>query len=203
MKLPPMKYIKLPQPEIKPINFDETVWSFTSKLGAYVTDVTDKAIIDAIIKYATEQGFSDLYLIDEEFIKSAIIHEIQRRETMELKRDEIIKALECCNKDDCDNCPNTFGNCYSNLAGYALSLIKELTEENERLKASCSYLKPIRAFTEEEMEQTIKESLVRADTVREMQEKVYEVAHDVNGIDAYWITSMIDQIAEEMIGGEG
>ena len=79
MKLPPMKYIKLPQPEIKPINFDETVWSFTSKLGAYVTDVTDRAIIDTIIKHATEQGFSDLYLIDEEFIKSAIVHEIQRR----------------------------------------------------------------------------------------------------------------------------
>lgn len=78
MKIPPMKYIKLPQPEIKPINFDETVWSFTSKLGAYVTDITDRAIIDAIIEYATKQGFSDLYLIDEEFIKSAIIHEIQR-----------------------------------------------------------------------------------------------------------------------------
>ena len=79
MKIPPMKYIKLPRPEIKPSDFYETVWSFTSKLGAYVTDVTDRAIIDAIIKYATEQGFSDLYLIDEEFIKSAIIHEIQRR----------------------------------------------------------------------------------------------------------------------------
>ena len=79
MKIPPMKYIKLPQSEIKPIDFNEKVWSFTSKLGAYVTDITDRAIIDAIIKYATEQGFSDLYLIDEEFIKSAIIHEIQRR----------------------------------------------------------------------------------------------------------------------------
>lgn len=78
MKIPPMKYIKLPQPEIKPINFDETVWSFTSKLRAYVTDITDRAIIDAIIEYATKQGFSDLYLIDEGFIKSAIIHEIQR-----------------------------------------------------------------------------------------------------------------------------
>ena len=36
---------------------------------------------------------------------------------------EIIKALECCTKDDCNKCPNNFGNCYSNLAGYALDLI--------------------------------------------------------------------------------
>lgn len=38
--------------------------------------------------------------------------------------EQIIKALECCSKDDCDNCPNGFGNCYANLAGYALALIK-------------------------------------------------------------------------------
>lgn len=33
---------------------------------------------------------------------------------------EIIKALECCKKDDCDNCPNNFGNCYANLAAAIL-----------------------------------------------------------------------------------
>lgn len=48
-----------------------------------------------------------------------------------MERETIIKALECCSKDDCDNCPNSFGNCYSNLAGYALALIKELTEKVE------------------------------------------------------------------------
>jgi phage shock protein A len=40
-----------------------------------------------------------------------------------LNAEQIKKALECCSKDDCDNCPNDFGNCYSNLAGYALALI--------------------------------------------------------------------------------
>ena len=44
---------------------------------------------------------------------------------------EIIKALECCKRDDCDNCPNGFGNCYANLAGYALDLINRLQEEIE------------------------------------------------------------------------
>lgn len=47
---------------------------------------------------------------------------------------EIIKALGCCSKDDCDNCPNTFGNCYANLAGYALALINRQKAEIKRLK---------------------------------------------------------------------
>lgn len=47
---------------------------------------------------------------------------------------EIIKALECCKKDDCDNCPNDFGNCYANLSGYSLDLINRQQAEIERLR---------------------------------------------------------------------
>ena len=46
---------------------------------------------------------------------------------------EIKKALECCKKDDCDNCPNDFGNCYANLAGYALDLINRLQAEEKEI----------------------------------------------------------------------
>ena len=53
--------------------------SIKMKIMAQVADTTDKAICEAIIRYADEQGATDVYLIDEEFIKSAIIHEIQRR----------------------------------------------------------------------------------------------------------------------------
>jgi hypothetical protein len=60
-------------------NIDRDVFSFKAKLGAYVTDITDRAICNAIIDYATKEGMTDLYLIDEEFIKSAINHEIERR----------------------------------------------------------------------------------------------------------------------------
>ena len=49
-----------------------------------------------------------------------------------MKDNEIIKALECCKKDDCDNCPNDFGNCYANLAGYALDLINRQKAEIEK-----------------------------------------------------------------------
>ncbi len=47
---------------------------------------------------------------------------------------EIIKALECCKKDDCDNCHNNFGNCYANLSGYSLDLIKRKQAEIDRLE---------------------------------------------------------------------
>lgn len=47
---------------------------------------------------------------------------------------EITKALECCKKDDCDNCPNDFGNCYANLAGCSLDLINRKQAENEELR---------------------------------------------------------------------
>ena len=50
-----------------------------SKLLAEVVDTQDKVIVDAIVRYATERGVTDLFLIDEEFIKSAIVHETMRR----------------------------------------------------------------------------------------------------------------------------
>ncbi len=63
---------------------------------------------------------------------------------MELKRDEIIKALECCKSFRdfymCDICPYCRleladdENCTNRLSQDALALIKELTEENEMLK---------------------------------------------------------------------
>ena len=61
---------------------------------------------------------------------------------MELNREEIIKDLECCKfgKDEakCKECnwhPWIKPRCWRLLASNALTLIKQLTEENERLKA--------------------------------------------------------------------
>ena len=47
---------------------------------------------------------------------------------------EIIKALECCINDDCDNCPDTFGNCEHNAMRNALNLINRQQAEIEKLK---------------------------------------------------------------------
>ena len=62
-----------------------------------------------------------------------------------MEREQIIKALECCKTplaSDCEKCSYTgkrledgvYEGCVNCLVGDALSLIKELTEENERLR---------------------------------------------------------------------
>lgn len=82
--LPRVRYVKLNQPEVK---FDLATNSgeFAVALMAKVIDYENKVLFDAMVKYATEQGFTDLYLIDENFIKSAIIREIERRKENEHK----------------------------------------------------------------------------------------------------------------------
>jgi hypothetical protein len=81
LKIPRLRYIKLKEPTIEH-NYEQGIFTsrFESALVARVCELADNAICDAIIKYATEQGYTDLYLIDEEFIKSAILHEIERRQ---------------------------------------------------------------------------------------------------------------------------
>ncbi len=69
---------------------------------------------------------------------------------------EIIKALECCEKDDCDNCPNDFGNCYANLAGYALDLINRQKAEIEALIAGQETLQKYIAEQKAEIESLAK-----------------------------------------------
>ena len=90
-----------------------------------------------------------------------------------MERTEIIKALECCSSatdGHCSNCPyidNEMG-CSIRLHKSALTLIKKLTEENERLtKANEVYA---------ELEQgclVTGVKKVQSDTVREIFKEIY------------------------------
>lgn len=59
---------------------------------------------------------------------------------MELNREQIVKALDCCTSSDKSaDCPigcpfGDVNSCEKNLMFHALALIRELTEENERLR---------------------------------------------------------------------
>jgi hypothetical protein len=55
---------------------------FHKKYMAEVIKTTDRVICDAIQRYACERGITDLFLIDEEFIRSAIDNEIRRRKEL-------------------------------------------------------------------------------------------------------------------------
>jgi hypothetical protein len=53
--------------------------SYIEKAMAQVVALEDKIICQAIIDAAEEEGFTTVFLIDKEFIISAIKHEIERR----------------------------------------------------------------------------------------------------------------------------
>lgn len=57
----------------------EDVITMTRKIEVNVVEILEKELIDAILKAAYEAGVTDLYLIDKEFIVSAIQHEKERR----------------------------------------------------------------------------------------------------------------------------
>ena len=113
-----------------------------------------------------------------------------------MEQDKIIKALECCKIRACDICPyDVFSNPTStcNLKEDALELIKELTEENEKLKAQKYYLHEDGRI---EMIPTIES--VKANTVREMQAEIINRCVK-GGIYPAFVASTINQIAKEMI----
>ena len=115
-----------------------------------------------------------------------------------MERDEIIKDLECCKfgKEEakCKECnwhPWIKPRCWRLLASNALSLIKELTEENERLKAT-KYM----AYSDGRIEMIPTVESVKADTVRKMHSMLCEgrVSNDN-------VVIVANQIAKEMLEG--
>jgi DNA-binding NtrC family response regulator len=61
------------------VDIIKDVQEITQKISAQVIDMTDNALIDAIVKAAYKEGVNDLFLIDKEFIISAIKHEMDFR----------------------------------------------------------------------------------------------------------------------------
>ena len=115
-----------------------------------------------------------------------------------MERNEIIKALECISRTEDVLCEGCSYRKYDGLACHrigaknALALIKELTDENERLSQSLANSKSILANS-------------KADTVRKMQERLKARYKLPTSNEAYTITpfhlhEFIDQIAKEMLG---
>lgn len=111
---------------------------------------------------------------------------------MELNREQIIKALECCDADNptCGECPFYDNHDYCwNVNKQALALIKELTEENDRLRDT-AYRLECEVHRE------------RADTVGKMQHKIWLEFSDCTEEEEISVGSFrasVDQIAKEML----
>ncbi len=145
---------------------------------------------------------------------------------MELNREQIIKALECCTDGagECDDCPLIHDNfCGKHLLRNALSLIKELTEEKERLESYAekndSEWREIYADSQAKWEQAYEKleaekdrlhteksrlieeyeaevKITKSDTVRKMHSMLCEgrVSNDT-------VVIVANQIAKEMLEG--
>ena len=152
-----------------------------------------------------------------------------------MEREQVIKALECCNRgttEDCAKCPRfddrtlSTEDCMECLMRDALSLIKELTEENERQRSEISVKRKLLDEAEvrmdclEEVNKVLQADIcnatmnlehltkenerLRADTVRKMQERLDKhFCHDPAflGVEQRLIMDVIDQIAKEMVEG--
>ena len=139
---------------------------------------------------------------------------------MEPNREQIIKALECCTLGgchDCRGCPN--GNhllsvCKRIAMEDALSLIKELTEENERLREQNEKCQSVALKQEDTMQIIAQEKqayydelqTIKADTVRKMQERLKASARTECSITGHRYSVIavedLDRIANDMLEGE-
>ena len=127
---------------------------------------------------------------------------------MELNREQIVKALECCTSGNpCRECDyrrkskDTYG-CRKICMTEALSLIKKLTEENERLSKATE--EAVQSFTRLETLYKIeckRVDTIKADTVRKMQSEIQKRCAE-GGIYPAFIAKQIDEIAKEMVGVE-
>ena len=142
-------------------------------------------------------------------------------EKCELNREQIIKALESCTNCTCNHaktdteCPLVkMDFCKNYLMKQSLSLIKELTEENKRLKKyEIAYETPLGKQTmpnllslegEAARLYTQIQNKVKADTVRKMQDMVavhFGTYTDTDTVKVLDVFRLLGKIAKEMLEG--
>lgn len=124
-----------------------------------------------------------------------------------MEREQIKKALECCiandwNNTKCNECPiyNGGGGCIDELKKITIDLInsqeqriKELAEENERLKAT-KYM----AYSDGRIEMIPTIESVRADTVNKMYLMIKERCIK-DGVFFAPMMGIVNLVAEEII----
>lgn len=135
----------------------------------------------------------------------------------DLNAEQIKKALECCfGNSTCAECPyNDWVGCHRQMMKNAIAIIKELTEENENLHASCTELIQKCASLEADVAKEftcvfgtphkvsdcpINDEIAKAktDTVRKMQDRFNEVFGGMDATQAL-LRRTFDHIVKEML----
>ena len=112
---------------------------------------------------------------------------------------EIIKALECCINDDCDNCPDTFGNCEHNAMRNALDLINRQKADIGRLQKINDSFTDIGKLYSEVKAEVVKEF---ADRLKALDRLYVDVSYGY-GREHYTeaiSVNLIDNLVAELVG---
>ena len=132
---------------------------------------------------------------------------------MELDREQIIKALECCTSESefCTGCPFLeVGACkQSSLLKLALSLIKELTVDLEAMRGAANSYKMHNDKLTEENERlrtryVSADNLIIAETARMMQERLaiyFGTYTDTTTVKVGDVFRLIDKISKDILEG--
>lgn len=70
-------------PPITSIRLEESPCVFERKVAMQVAESFDNAVMAKMVEIAREEGFTDLVLIDKEFVVTALKNEIERRKDEE------------------------------------------------------------------------------------------------------------------------
>ena len=117
---------------------------------------------------------------------------------MELKRDQIIKGLECCYSNNaCDGCPkSSLVDCRRDLERDALALIKELDYVNRTYKDLLCQLNARIYELQLELE------TAKGQVINKFAERVKKYYSTLSGnTNSNLVAYHIDQIAKEMLEG--
>ena len=91
-----LRHIRLEKGELK-VNLERNTFTLVDRICAEVVNIQEDAIVQACIRFAKDAGITDLFLIDEKFVKDALIEKITR--------DSIVRCKDCKNRGSFYKCP--------------------------------------------------------------------------------------------------
>ena len=74
----PFQHFKLNNASIEESNQEREIYKLHEKIAANCMNLVDNEIVKAVVKAASEEGITDLILMDKDFVMRAIKNELER-----------------------------------------------------------------------------------------------------------------------------
>lgn len=101
MKKTPLLRFELPDKfkVVSLINADENSFNMSLKILTEIHNIEDEAICDAVLRYAEENHFTDVFILDKKFVENALKKQIPQKPREEIVIANTLKFRYCpaCN----------------------------------------------------------------------------------------------------------